>query len=130
MQGLVIVAHGSRRAAANQEIQQLTAHIRAQAGARYGVITYGFLEMAEPSIPQAIQASIHAGAAQVTVLPYFLAAGRHVTDDIPQQVQIIQTQYPAIKIQIAPYLGSAPAMSDLLLHIANQTAFPTQEESS
>ena len=115
---LVIVAHGSRRAAANAEIVQLTERIATQAGQRYTYVTQGYLEMAEPTISDAIQSCITAGATKVLVVPYFLAAGRHVTDDIPHQIQLKQAEYPEIDIQIKPYLGSVTDMPALLLQIA------------
>ena len=116
---LVIVAHGSRRTAANVEIAQLVEQIAHQAREQYAKVTYGFLEMAEPSIPDAIQSCITAGATKVLVAPYFLAAGRHVTDDIPYQVQLKQVEYPEIDIQVKPYLGSVADMPALLLQIAD-----------
>ena len=120
---LVIIAHGSRRAAANAEIKQLAERVAAQAGDRYARVTHGFLEMAEPSIPIAIQSCIAAGAQTVLVVPYFLSAGRHVTNDIPQQVQLKQAQYPEVDIQIMPYIGAAAEIPKLLLsQIAGQTA--------
>jgi len=118
MRGLVLVAHGSRRAAANVEVAELTQRVALQAGARYEVVTHGFLEMAEPSIPDAIQQAVDAGATEVVVVPYFLSAGRHVTEDIPQQVRCKQADCPAVRMTIAPYLGIAAAIPDLLLQSA------------
>ena len=113
MRGLVLIAHGSRRAAANVEVSELAQRMARQAGARYGVVTHGFLEMAEPSIPDAIQQAIDMGATEVVVVPYFLSAGRHVTEDIPQQVSCKQAEYPAVPMNIAPYLGSLATIPDL-----------------
>jgi sirohydrochlorin ferrochelatase len=116
---LVIVAHGSRQAAANAEIARLTERIAAQAGEQYSLVTFGFLEMAEPSIPQAIQSCIVAGAQVVWIMPYFLAAGRHVTVDIPQQVKLKQDEFPDVEIKIMPYLGSLKEIPELLLKAMN-----------
>jgi sirohydrochlorin ferrochelatase len=53
----------------------------------------------------------------VVVLPYFLSAGRHVAADIPAEVKIKQDQHPHINISIAPYLGSAPAIDNVLMSL-------------
>ncbi len=119
MRGLVLVAHGSRRAAANVEVAELARQVALQAGARYGVVTHGFLEMAEPSIPDAIQQAIDAGATEVVVVPYFLSAGRHVTEDIPRQVRRKQADCSAVRMTIAPYLGALATIPDLLLKLAS-----------
>ena len=118
MRSLVLVAHGSRRTAANVEVGELAQRVARQAGECYGFVTHGFLEMAEPSIPDAIQQAIEVGATEVVVVPYFLSAGRHVTEDIPQQIRGKQEMYPAVQIVIAPYLGAAATIPDLLLQSA------------
>ena len=118
MKSLLLVAHGSRREASNEEIRQLTAHLEEQAGDRYQSVSCAFLELAEPSIPDGIEACIKQGAQEVIVLPYFLSAGRHVQEDIPREVAVKQQEYPNIPIQVAPYLGSAEGITELLLGVA------------
>jgi sirohydrochlorin ferrochelatase len=110
MNSLLLVAHGSRREASNEEIRALTESLRHKDG-----IGCAFLELAEPSIPDGIRACIARGATRVTVFPYFLSAGRHVASDIPDEVNSVVEDYPDIEITIAPYLGAAGAMGDLIL---------------
>lgn len=118
MKALLLVAHGSRRAASNDEVRQLTALLAQRARAEYPIVHCGFLELAEPSIPDGIELCVQAGAAEVVVLPYFLSAGRHVVTDIPHEIQGKQEQYPQLTIRIAPYLGAHERVSDLLLESA------------
>ena len=119
MKHLVLVAHGSRRMASNDEVRKLAERLQQEAGEQYADVTAAFLELAEPSIPDAIQCCIDRGAREVIVLPYFLSQGRHVVTDIPEQVQPKQQQYPQVRITIAPYLGSAEAgIATLLLQLA------------
>ena len=63
-------------------------------------------------------ACIQAGAEEVIVLPYFLSAGRHVIEDIPREVAGKQQEYPEVPIRLAPYLGSAAGITELLLGVA------------
>lgn len=120
MKALLLVAHGSRRAASNEEVRALTRRLAAQAGDKFGKVTCAFLELAEPSIPDGIQACIDAGADQVIVVPYFLSAGRHVIEDIPAEVRVKQEEHSQVQIQIAPYLGSAAGIESILLDAARQ----------
>lgn len=115
---LLIVAHGSRREASNEEVRRLGELIAQRAGSRYALVKSAFLELAQPSIPEGIQQCIDAGADEVVVMPYFLSAGRHVTTDIPQEVAVKQRQHPAIRIRIAPYLGAAEGIADLMLQMS------------
>lgn len=115
MKSLILVAHGSRRAESNDEVRELTDALRARAGAEYASVRCAFLELAEPSIPDGIEQSVREGATDIVVLPYFLSAGRHVVTDIPNEVAIKQREYPQVNIRIAPYLGSAAGVAELLL---------------
>jgi sirohydrochlorin ferrochelatase len=120
MKSLLLVAHGSRRQASNEEVRELTARLARHAGDAYGYVDCGFLELAEPSIPEGIQRCIDAGATEVVVLPYFLSAGRHVAEDIPHEVRIKQEEYPQLPIRISSYLGEAAGIPDLLLQAASR----------
>ncbi|KEZ77485.1 sirohydrochlorin chelatase [Salinisphaera hydrothermalis] len=115
---LLVVAHGSRRAESNDEVRALTDRVRESAGDRFAAIDCAFLELAPPSIPDGLERLIERGATHVTVLPYFLAAGRHVAEDIPAEVEQTRTMHPNVTIEIAPYLGTSEAMPGLLLETA------------
>jgi sirohydrochlorin ferrochelatase len=115
MKALLVVAHGSRRAASNEEVRALTQRVAGQASDHYQQVACAFLELADPSIPEGLRALIQSGATDITVLPYFLSAGRHVAEDIPAEVQKVQQQRPDIPIQIAPYVGKSTRMASLLL---------------
>jgi len=117
MRALVIVAHGSRRASSNDEVRALVDLMRPQATG-FDLVQCAFLELAEPSIPDGINAAIAAGAREVVVLPYFLSAGRHVVEDIPGFVTQTQQQNPQVPIRIAPYLGTASELPQTLLNLA------------
>lgn len=124
---LLLVAHGSRRVASNDEIRTLTAKLREDAGTRFADVSCAFLELAEPSIPDAINQCIGRGATRVTVFPYFLSAGRHVASDIPAEVAAVASRYPDVEVVIAPYLGAAGAMSDLILQLVEEPGTETGE---
>lgn len=117
MKALLLVAHGSRREASNDEVRELTTQLR-QADGSYQHVACAFLELAEPSIPDGLRAAIAAGADQVVVLPYFLSAGRHVVTDIPAEVAVVQAEYPDVSIRVAPYLGAAGGVVKILLQQA------------
>jgi len=120
MRVLILVAHGSRREASNQEIRELTAALAVKAGDRFERVSCAFLELAEPSIPDAIEQALADGAGEIVVLPYFLSAGRHVAEDIPGLVEGKRREHPDAQIRLAPYLGEAPGVVDLLLTIAGK----------
>ena len=118
MKSLLLVAHGSRRPASNDEIRDLARRLGERAGEDFGIVECAFLELADPSIPEGIELCIDRGATEVVVVPYFLSAGRHVVEDIPAEVKPKQRQHPRVRIRIAPYLGSSERITELLLSAA------------
>ena len=118
MRHLLLVAHGSRREASNEEVRQLAASLAPRAKGRFDTVSCAFLEIAEPSIPEGIDAAVRSGAGEVVVLPYFLSAGRHVAEDIPREVEAKRREYPQIRIQATPYLGLADGVAEILLDLA------------
>jgi len=111
---LLVVAHGSRRNEPNIEICELVVRLRNSSSLFTG-IDYAFLEIASPSIQEALRQQIAQGAADIVVLPYFLSAGQHVMTDIPEQVRQISVDLPNIKIKIAPHLGASKKIDELLV---------------
>lgn len=119
MKALVLVAHGSRRLQSNDEVVTLTQQLTQRCQPQYAFVYPGFLELASPTIPESIQRCINQGATSVTVLPYFLNSGRHVSEDIPQLVKQSQQANPATQIHLAPHLGTSGMMLDLIMRCAN-----------
>lgn len=118
MKSLLLVAHGSRRAESNQEIANLTQRLAIRAEEKFDIVECAFLELAAPLIPDGIQSCINKGATSVSVVPYFLARGTHVANDIPEQVAIKQVEYPDLDIHITDYLGTSDELIDVLVKLA------------
>jgi sirohydrochlorin ferrochelatase len=116
---LLVVAHGSRREASNDEVRALAARLSELPDNGYDSVTAAFLELAEPLIPDGVVDAVDAGAEEVVVLPYFLSAGRHVATDIPEEVDKAVKLRPKASIRIAPYVGSMAAMTDLMMRTAS-----------
>lgn len=114
---LLVVAHGSRREASNDEVRKLVELISIRSGIRFKMVMPAFLELASPSIPEGIELCIKKGATEVVVFPYFLSAGRHVTEDVPAEVELKRKEYPQIPIKITNYLGSNQGIADLVLEL-------------
>ena len=118
MRALLVVAHGSRRAASNDEVRTLTEKLRAKAESEFAFVGCAFLELADPLIPDGLRQCLQAGADEVVLLPYFLSAGRHVSEDIPNIVAEFTRSHPELNVQIAPYLGTAPGLTDTLFKLS------------
>ncbi len=118
MRALLLIAHGSRRAASNDEVRALARELQRRADGQFDRVVPAFLELAEPSIPDGVRECVARGATEIRVVPYFLAAGRHVMTDIPHELAEAAQAHPEASIEISPYLGQHPQVADLLLGLA------------
>ncbi len=109
---ILLIAHGSRLIAANADLFQLADLLRARFPGQ--TVEVAFLELAEPTIPQAAKRCVADGAKKVLMLPYFLSAGTHVTDDLQRfQAQFAQ-DWPTVRFELCPPLGLHPLMVDIV----------------
>ncbi|MDM8546694.1 sirohydrochlorin chelatase [Candidatus Venteria ishoeyi] len=114
---LLLVAHGSRRESSNDEVRHVAMQLQQQLNKPDIEVYCAFLELASPSIAEGLKHCIETGTQQVTVLPYFLSAGRHVSTDIPAIIKEVQALYPDVDIQIIPHLGAATAIPEVLAQL-------------
>lgn len=116
---LLLIAHGSRRTQSNEEVKQLADKIAAQDSFNYSLVEAAFLEIAEPSIPDGLKLCMEKGAKNIVIFPYFLSAGRHVTEDIPAEVAKFTKDFPQIEVSIGNYLGCLEDMPQIILKMLN-----------
>lgn len=121
MKALLLVAHGSQKKVSNDEIRSLALKLAQDPRHAFDQVECAFLEFAEPSIPEGISACIRQGAKYITVLPYFLSSGHHVSVDIPAELEKAQRNNSQVQFKMAPYLGTAEEISDILLLLSART---------
>lgn len=109
---LVLIAHGSRRPEANDDLRRIAERLRSSG--RTGVIAT-FLELAEPDIVSGGEAMVADGATTVVLAPYFLSAGRHVATDLEEARAELARRHPDRRFLLAGPLGPDPALEALLL---------------
>lgn len=110
---IIIVAHGSPRAEANQEFSELCSTL--QSKLPHAIINAAYLGSAKPSLAEALDRLIMEEAQEIKILPYFLSAGKHTASDIPDIVSRYQHNYPQLKLTLSTHLGGSPKMIDFLL---------------
>ncbi|MFK7778947.1 MAG: CbiX/SirB N-terminal domain-containing protein [Gimesia sp.] len=110
---VLLIAHGSRRAAANLDLVKLADMLRERK--RFPVIEISYLELAEPTIPEGAARCVAAGANEVLMLPYFLSAGVHVQNDLEQFRDTFSATYPETSFRLCSHLGLHPLMLEIVL---------------
>jgi len=120
MKALVLVAHGSRRQTSNEEVIALSGVIAREMKDDYPIVEAGFLELAEPSIPEAIDCCVRQGATDICIVPYFLSAGRHVHEDIPGEIDKARAMHTHTAMTILPHIGGSPHMKELIRDVVRE----------
>lgn len=107
---IVLVGHGSRVAGANEEFLRFAELLHESAGLP---VEPGFVELAEPTLPDALQRAA-VTASEVAVLPFVLFAASHVKSDIPLQIQVARARYPQVRFAEGAPIGLHPRILEIL----------------
>lgn len=118
MKTLLLIAHGSRLESSNDEVRQLTHRLNAINPPEFSGVETAFLELAQPSIPEGLAVCVAKGATEIVVFPYFLAAGTHVVNDIPEAIHAFLAIHPQVKIILTPHLGDSDSLPQAILQVA------------
>jgi sirohydrochlorin ferrochelatase len=102
-EGRILLAHGSRLNAANQEVEQLAA----QAGA---IAAYSFIS---PSVEMQVKRLIKEGKQLISILPYVLFPGK-ITDAIALEVEELAQQFPQINFSLGQPLGATQNLAQII----------------
>src|ERR1043165_5280412 len=115
---LLLMAHGSRQAEANDDLYALAQEMRNTG--EYAVVEASFLELAEPSIEAAAAQCVSQGADRGILLPYFLSAGVHVQRDLQQKRDRLSEAYARVEFILAQPLGRHPLLREIIKQRARE----------
>ena len=110
---VLLVDHGSRRAPANEQLEELAEKLRARLPDR--LVLTAHLEVVKPDIGEGLDACARAGATEVVIHPYFLAPGRHTSEDIPRIVAEAAARHPDLTVRVSEPLGLHERLVDVVV---------------
>jgi sirohydrochlorin ferrochelatase len=110
--GIVIFAHGSSIASANEAVKMVAA--AAAAAGPFDRVETAFLE-AKPDLAEAVARLAESRVRKILVVPYFLTLGIHLQRDLPAIVAQLAETYPNVEIRVTPPLDGHPALQQALL---------------
>lgn len=109
---VLILGHGSREPEANADFERFVDDYR-----KYDPsveVTHAYVELAQPSLDQALATLGEHGAERVIVVPLFLFAAGHVKNDLPLSLAAARARNPATEFIAARPLGVDPRLAALL----------------
>ncbi|MGO1461658.1 MAG: sirohydrochlorin chelatase [Marinobacter sp.] len=102
---IILLAHGSsdkRWCATFEALAKPT--LKAINGSRIA-----YMELSEPSLESVIHEGVSAGNREFTIVPLFLAAGRHLRKDVPAKIKALERSTGA-SIELSPPIGENPLL--------------------
>ncbi len=115
---LLLIAHGSRNAEANDDLHFIAAEI--ERGKVYSIAEPAFLELAEPTIDVAARRCVERGAGTIVLIPYFLSAGVHVRRDLQAWREKLAREFLDVRVLLAEPIGRHPLMEAIVLERAGE----------
>jgi len=116
--GLVIFAHGSSVASANEAVRAVAGRVAQQGG--FELVESAFLEQGSPDLAGAVARLAARGATRILVTPYFLTLGLHLQRDLPRIVADVSRIQKGVEIRVTPPLDGHPAMAQALIERARE----------
>ncbi len=114
LKAVLLIAHGSREEIANREVIEMAERL----GRRLPrmLVIPCFLDVVQPDIPAGFQRAVDLGARQILAVPFFLATGVHVGQDIPRILEECLAQCPGAEVRITPAIGPDPGLDEIVLN--------------
>jgi sirohydrochlorin ferrochelatase len=109
---VLLIAHGSRHQAANDDLHALAERLAAEG--EHPIVEACFLELAEPDIVSGANRCVVRGAARVLMVPYFLSAGVHLLRDLTRARKELSRSHPGVEFRLGPPLGPHPLLDALV----------------
>jgi sirohydrochlorin cobaltochelatase len=114
---LLIVGHGTRSAAGVAEFTRFVEQVGSRARGRIPTVDGGFIELARPSVADAVTRLIPAGVnhpGPMVAVPLVLTAAGHGKGDIPAALARELVRHPGLSCRYGRPLGPHPVLQDVV----------------
>lgn len=113
---VILLAHGSSDLRWCKTIERLsTPTLAAIPGS-----SIAYMELSSPTLEQVITDAAAEGRKHFIVIPLFLAAGRHLRKDVPEQIEHLQSRL-SVYIELLPPVGENPVLGEAICQVARQS---------
>ncbi len=111
-EGILLCGHGTRREAGVKSFKKLVSVLKERYQDSYEV-DYGFLEFNHPTYEAAVERMYLNGVRKIYALPVILFAGSHAKNDIPYELNTLQSYHDDLTISMGKHIGVSSFLLDL-----------------
>jgi sirohydrochlorin cobaltochelatase len=101
---ILLFAHGAREPEWARPFEEVRDGLRAQ-GLR---VELAYLEIMKPTLQEAVNSLAAEGVKDVTVVPLFLAQGKHLKQELPAMISLLMRNHAGMELRVTPALGEEP----------------------
>ncbi len=112
MKGIVVLAHGSRIPQTKDTMRAVLEMVKKKLPEMPIVIAY--MEFCEENIENGVKTLVEQGVTEIKVVPYFLFAGIHIKEDIPNEFKKVLEKYEGVTVEMGSTLGVDERLADIL----------------
>ncbi len=105
---VVLCGHGTRHGDGAAEFRAVAERVRARLP--QFAVGYGFLELSEPLLPDALASLVADGVRRIVVIPCMLFAAGHAKTDIPGLLRAFEARHPGVEIIYGRVFGIDPSL--------------------
>lgn len=109
---ILLMGHGSRVPEANDALRVIAEQVRDKGG--FAIVEVSFRELHSPDIQAGIDRCVEQGAKRILLYPYFLFAGAHVLEDLPEEMEQAKKRYPDLEMVMGAPLGVHPKLGEIV----------------
>ena len=112
-EAVILLGHGSRHPGLGRPFAGLQLWLQADLGQGFRVED-AYLSLCAPTLEHTLEQLYAKGIRKATVLPLFLVAGHHVSEELPLLMQAAAERWPDFELGLAPILGALGDIVPLL----------------
>ncbi len=112
---LILFAHGARDPEWARPVQAVAKRLQTENPDL--PIAIAFLEFMSPTLQDAVAAMTERAVdqpLQIDILPFFIAQGGHLRQEVPAMLDQIRQRYNNLQIRLLPPLGELPSVQDAI----------------
>jgi sirohydrochlorin cobaltochelatase len=113
---LILFAHGARDPEWADAMRRVQAAVRQRSPGL--PVEPAFLEFMKPTLPDCVAGLIGQGVERVVVLPLFIARGGHLKRELPEMLETLRSNFPAVEFVLAGAVGEDEAVIQAMAGVA------------
>ncbi|MCL1970799.1 MAG: sirohydrochlorin nickelochelatase [Candidatus Bathyarchaeota archaeon] len=114
--GLILIGHGSKLPHNRANLENIASMIRSHG--KFKVVDIAFMVRDTPTVNEAVDIVVKQGVSKIVLIPAFLAAGVHTTEDIPGLIGVKERESmlraKGVELLYGEPIGSDERVADIL----------------